>query len=45
MVPIFATQPLGHPVVADLIKKRKKCIKSHTLAVAPKLTFCYISLT
>ena len=43
MVATFATQPFGHPVMADLIKKREKCIKSHTLA--PKLTFCYISLT
>ena len=43
MVAIFATQPLGHPIVADLIKKREKCIKNHTLA--PKLSFCYISLT
>ena len=29
MVAIFATQPLGHPIVADLIKKRGECIKSH----------------
>ena len=37
MVAIFATQFLGHPIVADLIKKRGKCIKNH--ALAPKLTF------
>ena len=43
LVAIFAIQPLGHSMVAELIGKRGKCIKSHTLA--PKLTFCYISLT
>ena len=32
LVAIFATQSLGHPIVAELIKKRGKCIKSHTLA-------------
>ena len=31
---------LGGPIVADLIKKKGKCIKSHTFA--PKLTFCYL---
>ena len=38
-----AFTPLGHPIVADLIKKRGKCVKSHTLA--PKLTFCFMSRT
>ena len=33
---------LGRPIVADLIKKKGKCIKSQSHTLAPKLAICYL---